>query len=192
MGNCCSYNACVKGKPDIVDKVVKYIVDHSYDGVPDIRLVPSLLSRENSGIKIVIVNGDCKYSVFNAFNIGKYCGSKLFYSAEKDDDPNTKTMIELANKLNEQYMNSESMLDIRGDNDDDYKIEVFSKESSMGFAEHYILSAGKIILDDCRDFYESFDEETGITTFNGGFEHIEFSFDPTHIIPEYKDYIIKD
>lgn len=189
MATCCSYKACVKGKPDIVDKVVKYIFDHSYNGEPNIEVVSSIPSREN---KIVIVNGDCKWSVFDAFNIAKYCESKMFYSAEKDDDPKIKETLELANILHDQYMNSESILDIRGDNDDDYKIEVFSKESIMGFAEHYILSAGKIILDDYRDLYEELDEKTGITTLNGGFAHIEFSFDPTHVIPEYKDFTVKD
>lgn len=189
MANYCWYNACVKGKPDIVDKVVNYMIDHSYDGDPEVGIISS---GENDGVKMVSINGGCKWSVFTAFNIEKHITPNIIYSVEVDDDPKTKKMIDLANKLHEEHMNSESLLDIRGDTDDDYKIEIFSEEPSMGFAEHYILSAGKIILDDCRHFYEAFDEETETSTFNGGFEYYSFSFDPTYVIPEYKEFTVKN
>lgn len=192
MANCCSYKACVKGKPDIVDKVVKYIADHSYDGDPEIEVDYPYDEELGVRIKIVTLNGVCKWSVFTAFNLEKYSPLYTIYETEKYDDPDTKWMIDTANEIHKQHVESPSILDIRGDNDDDYTIEIFSEESGMGFAEHYILSAGKIILDECRDFYEVFDEKTETTMLTGGFIYLDFTFDPTHVIPEYKEFTVKD
>lgn len=59
---------------------------------------------------------------------------------------------------------------------EEYRVnmEVYSEESRRGFSEHYAYNDGKI-LDECVDFSEDFDEDTGERIFSGGFS--EWAFD---------------
>lgn len=49
-------------------------------------------------------------------------------------------------------------------------IEVFSEEPGCGFMEHYIISKGNIIIDECVDYYENYNEETDQYDSEGGLE----------------------
>lgn len=53
-------------------------------------------------------------------------------------------------------------------------MEVYSEEPGCGFSEHYVYNDGEI-LDECVNFSEECDEDTGECVFSGGFS--EWTFD---------------
>jgi hypothetical protein len=174
-----------QGESGALDKIIKFIEAHSYEEA-QIEYVPPAVNRRGEILRLpeiqaVHIYGECKWSVFSAWNIEKYTESQIKYEPHENDDETTKHMIELANHIHEQHLKSESILDIEGL----YDIEVYSSEPDMGFAEHYILKDGKIILDDTREYYEYFDEDTGIITLNGGYAYPVFKFDPNEKILKY-------
>lgn len=61
-------------------------------------------------------------------------------------------------------------------------IEAYSEESGMGFEEHYVISPeGRIIVQDCVDMAEVYDEERGDWIKKGGFCSTDFQ-DPREIL----------
>lgn len=179
MANECEYSACVRGEPKVVDELVAWMEDHTRE------LISKDVLSDTETEKTVNLDGYCRWSVWSAWNIEKYSDVKVTYEASATDDPKTVKMIELANKIHKQQLEDESILDIKGN----YELEVYSSECGMGFAEHYIFKDGKILLDNCRDYSEFYDEEKDTVTLNGGFAYYTFKFDPTLDIPRYDNYI---
>jgi hypothetical protein len=61
-------------------------------------------------------------------------------------------------------------------------IEVYTEESGVGFEEHYVISPeGRIIVQDCVDMAEVYDEERGDWIKKGGFCSTDFQ-DPREIL----------
>ena len=50
-------------------------------------------------------------------------------------------------------------------------MEVYSEESRSGFSEHYAYNDGEI-LNECVNFSEEFDENTGKWISSGGFQEL--------------------
>lgn len=175
----CKYNMRVAGKTEVVDAVIAYVKSHSYS---NFRIYDEFFSTtvENQSAyekKDVYITGDVKQSVLGAWNMHKYNSCVIPDGASES----IKNYIKNSEK---SRLEKDSILDIKGVDIEIYSVHVdeCEMEPENGFAEHYILKDGKIVLDDIRTYSEH-------TIYNGGYAECLLDFDETKEIPTYNQYI---
>lgn len=196
MANCCYYNMRVFGKPKTVIAVYNFINDHSpeceiYDSTPgDVNL--ESVDEELTELDLYL-NGWAKWSCMSAWNMDKYRYDQFITdtitrkAAEGVPlDEHEKFAMERIKAMKKEKLESPSLLDFK----DNVSIEIFSEEAGMGFAEHYILINGGFRIDDCRNFYEHYDEENDKVILNGGYMDYDFNFDILKKVREYNNYVM--
>lgn len=189
MANNCFYDMRVAGKKETVESVIEFVKNHSYDGCDVYDENEPSAEYE----KDVFINGDVKWSVMTAWNTDKYYKyprSEFAISTSKGDKVAGVTDTELQERImraDEERRKGPSILDFK----DGVSIEIFSEESGMGFAEHFIIKNGEIVVDDTRHFSEIYNEEDDTITQKGGYAEYDFDFNPDKEIPTYNNITTK-
>jgi hypothetical protein len=98
------------------------------------------------------------------------------------DDTRDEIFDKVLQNLEKNRIENPSLLDIKGD----YILEVFSEEPGNSFQEHYIVKNGELVIDDCRDYREEWDEEHNISYLYGGYRDWKLDFDKDKDIPEWE------
>lgn len=170
MPNYCNYGMKIKGQKENVEKLVSYLkADYYYkeDGTVEcsadkhffrIFEVEETHSENEGDLYSSMVYGYCAWSVYSCMMQGEHTYYNRFKEKDKKEFYGTH-MVEATNEL-------------------DLEVEIFSEESGMGFMEHYIIDKGKVLVDDCVDWRELYDEEgepiydeeTGEQKAEGGME----------------------
>lgn len=68
------------------------------------------------------------------------------------------------------YSQGTDLLEINS-RDLDLVVEIYSQECGMAFEEHYLYKKGECIVDECTDWFETYNEETYEFSESGGFEN---------------------
>lgn len=145
MPNYCFYSMCTIGKKKDVEEFIKVMqADYDYGAMEFshdrhfFRVFEADYDEiENLGDDIykVVISGNCAWSVGCCmFDMGHHG----YYQEFKERFPNEfrgTTISAESERLN-------------------LSIEIFSEECGMCFQEHYIVIDGKIIEDECEDYYE--------------------------------------
>lgn len=140
MPNICSYSMRVQGKPQDVEEVIKTVQssynysDMEFDHTRHLfRVFESeiIKDEEDDGIRDVIIDGDCAWSVHTSMRSGE--GS--YYDSAKE----THREIFRGTHLEELSKDTHTM------------IEVFGEECEMGFEEHYLYKFGELLIEDVQD-----------------------------------------
>lgn len=179
MPNYCNYSMRIVGRQEDVDQFVKELkTDYSYDdyGCSEIEeglrhfcrvFHADVIYNEPIKFKInenccvmlrdVTISGDCAWSV-------ESCMTKHgYYSQLKDKYGNRSKATTL--KLESKILN--------------LIIEVYSEESGCCFSEHMLYVNGKKVIDDCVDYYETWEDEDGNLLddpiIEGGYGEWEFT-----------------
>ena len=187
MANNCFYDMRVAGKKETVESVIEFVKNHSYDGCDVYDENESSTEYE----KDVFINGDVKWSVMTAWNTDKYYDqsrTSFAITTSKGEKVAGVTDTELQERImraEEERRKGPSILDFK----DDINIEIYSEESGMGFAEHFIIKNGEIVVDDTRHFSEIYNEENDTIIRKGGYAVYDFDFNPDKEIPTYNNYI---
>ena len=166
MPNYCSFSLKAVGKKENLEKLQEYLKqDYDYNDkknyptgkhffrVFEVYTNESITAiDEDKDIHEMIVDGECAWSVFSCM----FSGNATYYNDLKSrippEDFKGITIPMAAKELN-------------------LKIEIFSEEPGWGFMEHYLIdNDGQVLIDDCRDYEEQYDEETGETRAIGGIE----------------------
>ena len=153
MPNICDFDMLVEGKKKDVDTFIKWLeADYHYflddNGVPKLecssdyhfyRVFDVYYDKSNAKDDEVIrqvISGDCAWSV--TVCMLRNCGSLYYKRTDDDEFKDIRKDIDL--------VESSWLLNL--------KIEVYSKEPGMCFAEHYLIDNGKMIIDDCTEYQE--------------------------------------
>ena len=148
MPNICLYEMKAVGKKENVDKLVE-IMNNDYNATHMWRIFSAdtnIISEPTDNPYSIIIYGDCAWSVYSCM----FDGPHTYQNANKNHDKNGTDIITLSKEL---------QLDI----------EIFSEESGMCFAEHYMIIKGNLEIDESTDFIEYYDEETDTYTTQGGY-----------------------
>ena len=153
MANKCYYNMKIVGATqEAVDEFIQ-MLDYSHpDGKFFARIFEAYpyTSYEENGNYVTQVTGDCAWSVYSCM-----CGGAFTYY-----DDNAKTTEKITNLAIETKRLG-------------LKVEIFSQEPGIGFAEHIIFDNGHQILSEETDYseyynyddltLEEFEQEYGVT-----------------------------
>ena len=128
MANLCSYvMKIVSDKKENVDKVMNLLNETNMDKeYIGGRIDSSIYEYEKTknGRYSVSVFGDCAWSIWGCL-----------FGGEWTNDLNSMTIVQASKKFN---------LDV----------EIFSQEPAAGFAEHYLIKNGDVLIDDDVPYYE--------------------------------------
>lgn len=161
MPNYCNYGMKIKGKKENVNKLIDYIkADYDYNKEEPYCSEEKHFFRmfECEVYEKTIIEDDKEYSCeaygYCAWSIYScmFKGDSTYYNGFKDREKFFATDIVTESKL----------LDL--------EIEIFSEESGVGFMEHYLIDKGKLLINDCIDYIETYDEETDEYETEGGLE----------------------
>jgi hypothetical protein len=182
MANWCYYEAKVRGNENTVDALCNWIKENSleYDEAES--------ESTDKGLEVLII-GHVKWSVQGAWNMEKKHPENYILELQpndKIDDAKCKEMNERMRASALARADEPSLIDY----DDDVEIEIFSQEPANGFAEHFIVKNGEVILSDSREYYEEFDEETDQTKYTGGYYGYDFTFDKDQEIATWDNVTI--
>lgn len=156
MANSCFYTMYAEGKPAAIDELIARMTfnyDHSEESETENRVhfwrvfdaEAEDLEPRSEGTRLVVISGDCAWSVRSCM-----CDGPLTYASDFTDNPKVAPYCTSLKKTSNEL---------------DIEIEVFSEEPAMEFAEHYhYVPNGQAIEEDCelqeiwwdRDEYETF------------------------------------
>lgn len=102
----------------------------------------------------IYISGECAWSVDNCMFDGEYTDYNRWKNKVSISEFKGTTMPQLSEELN-------------------LKIEIYSEETGVGFMEHYLIDNGEILIDDCVEYSEDYDEETDEYTPIGGIEWVD-------------------
>ena len=153
MPNICDFDMLVEGKKKDIDTFTKWLeADYHYfvddSGVPKLECSSDYhfyrvfdvyydeIDAEDDEVIRQVISGDCAWSV--TVCMLRNCGSLYYKRSEDDEFKDIRKDIDL--------IQASWLLNL--------KIEVYSKESGMCFAEHYLIDNGKMIIDDCTEYQE--------------------------------------
>ena len=161
MPNYCNYSMCVVGKKENIEEFIKVIqADYDYGNMVfnhDRHMFRVFeanhdeIEERYDGRYQTVINGYCAWSVSSCMLEGGY-----YKSVKRDYPDNFKgtTLDRESERLN-------------------LSIEVYSEEPGCCFQEHYIITDGNIVCDECVDWSEIWvedyktkeeaEEEIGIT-----------------------------
>lgn len=149
MANYCSYEMKIKGKKENVDKLIEYLKsDYRYENnvlveceadkhfcrVFECHIAESG-EEEYQGYEIVY--GSCAWSVLSCMMSGDHTYYKDFKKCENNK---VTCMTEATKEL-------------------DLEVEIFSEEPGCCFMEHFLIDKGEILIEECVDWQECYDEE---------------------------------
>lgn len=100
------------------------------------------------------ISGECAWSVTNCMFDEEYTDYGKWRNSVSPFTFKGTTIPELSKELN-------------------LKIEIYSEETGVGFMEHYLIEDGKILIDDCVNYEEEYNEETDEYTSIGGIEWVD-------------------
>lgn len=101
-----------------------------------------------------IVSGNCAWSVITCmFNEpeGTYYGDWASHNFYNCDNFKGTHILEATKELN-------------------LMVEIFSMESGLDFMEHYVIDNGKLLVNDCQNYIEDYNEETEEAIITGGID----------------------
>lgn len=165
MPNYCDFEMKVNGTKENLDKFYNYLkADYYYnsDGslqsctadkhlfrIFEVYLGTEGIYKEDENHTCIIL-GQCAWSVYSCM----FEGDSTYYSHWDNKDKSDFRGTTLP-KISEELQ-----LDI----------EVFSEEGGCGFMEHFLIRKGVVEIEDCVDYHEEEDEETGEYKPIGGLE----------------------
>lgn len=146
MPNYCGYQMRIQGNTDDVEKVIETLHAHydygnmTFDTDKHLFRVFSadIMDDETvNGVRDVIINGDCAWSVFSCMMEG----DGTYYSSFKDTYVQFRgtTLVQLSKKYS-------------------VMIEVYGEESGCEFQEHYLIHNGELLIDDTVRYIELYKE----------------------------------
>ena len=153
MPNICDFDMLVEGKKKDVDTFTKWLeADYHYfvddSGVPKLECSSDYhfyrvfdvyydeIDAKDDEVIRQVISGDCAWSV--TVCMLRNCGSLYYKRTEDDEFKDIRKDIDL--------IEASWLLNL--------KIEVYSKEPGMCFAEHYLIDNGKLVIDDCTEYQE--------------------------------------
>ena len=153
MPNLCDFDMLVEGKKKDVDTFTKWLeADYHYfvddSGIPKLECSSDYhfyrvfdvyydeINAKDDEVIRQIISGDCAWSV--TVCMLRNCGSLYYKRTEDDEFKDIRKDIDL--------IEASWLLNL--------KIEVYSKEPGMCFAEHYLIDNGKLVIDDCTEYQE--------------------------------------
>ena len=153
MPNICDFDMLVEGKKKDVDTFIKWLeADYHYfvddSGIPKLECSSDYhfyrvfdvyydeINAKDDEVIRQVISGDCAWSV--TVCMLRNCGSLYYKRTDDDEFKDIRKDIDL--------VESSWLLNL--------KIEVYSKEPGMCFAEHYLIDNGKIVIDDCTEYQE--------------------------------------
>lgn len=152
MPNICEFQMRITGDEQAVDELIT-IIKNDYNGSPaDPLHFWRVFSAEEGekyvhkyGVITADIIGDCAWSIATCMREGGY-------NAREDGNYNGTTLEKETKRLG-------------------LVVEYYSQEGGVGFMEHGLISNGKVIVDDCVDWFEycmdayenvdEFNEDTG-------------------------------
>lgn len=133
------------------DKHLFRIFECEYEGYHyGVNSAEEAIEKYSDG-NALILSGNCAWSVYSCM----FEGESTYYSQWTEE---RKAKYECFKGTTIDRISKEFELDI----------EIFSEEGGCGFMEHYLINNGEIIIDDCIDYHEDYDEETDEYTPVGG------------------------
>lgn len=163
MPNYCNYGMRIVGKKENVEELIKYMkADYDYTDSKNYCSEKHHLFRvfecdvnedsinEEDGIYSCEAYGSCAWSIHSCM----FDGEHTYYKRN----------------IEEYGYNSRAITIQQASKELNLEIEIFSEEGGCGFMEHYIIKNGEILVNDCVEYSEEEDEETGEWTQIGGLE----------------------
>lgn len=150
MANYCSYEMKIKGKKENVDKLIEYLqsdyyyenkelvkcdADRHFCRVFECHIADDYKEEGYQGYEIVY--GSCAWSVFSCMMSGDH----TYYN----------DLI--------KYKNNKVTCMTKATKELDLEVEIFSEEPGCCFMEHFLIDKGKILIEDCVDWEEQYDED---------------------------------
>lgn len=173
MPNYCDFEMKIKGSKENREKLISYLnADYHYDIKDNNEYTLKKCTADKHFFRVFeadeieegyyttsdrdysILTGSCAWSVVTCMfddDNGTYYGSwkkNNFYDCK---DFRGTHMIEVTKDL-------------------DLEVEIFSKEDGCGFMEHYVLNKGELLIEECVDYREEYDEESEEVSEIGGME----------------------
>lgn len=156
MPNYCDYEMKINGKKENVEKLISYLqAEYSYKGDgtvecsadkhffrvfgADVLEEYEIDPGKEDTLYTAIVGGCCAWSVYSCMMQGEHTYYNRVKESNKKEFYGTH-MIEATREL-------------------DLEVEIFSEEPGCGFMEHYRIDKGEVLVDDCVDWCELYDEE---------------------------------
>ena len=160
MANICEFQMKVIGKTkEDIEKFYKYLSQDGniYMGRGAGAVIDEI--KKDGNEFVALISGDCKWSItasliLNAISMRE---EPKIWSFGNIDSSSLRfvTLFEACEELG---------LDI----------EVYSSEPGCCFQEHIICKHGEVVVDDCVDYFEDYDEETDEITSTGGYSSWDF------------------
>lgn len=162
MANKCIYEMKVKGNKDKIEKLLSYLkADYRYD---DIKLLECTADKHFFGIfKCEVIKKE-KNNGFYEYILSGICAWSVKYCMFKDDYSFHSSYMKL-NKNN--FKGTTLVEESRILNLD---IEIFSEEMVSEFMEHFLIKKGEILINDCINYTEEYDELLDEYKYVGGVE----------------------
>lgn len=139
MANNCFYNLKAVGKKESIKELIDMLNYQHKDGISFARIFSADVVDEwdlEDGRSAVWVYGDCAWSVYSCMMEGEH----TYYSSSKAKCPTLTTITLASAKL-------------------DLDVEIYSTEPGIGFAEHYLIKKGEIVISDETDYLECYFDE---------------------------------
>lgn len=161
MANNCFYSMKIVGEKENVYKLISYLqAYYEYDSRDNWKLVKCTADKHffrvfdayhkedndevlGDGKVASYVSGDCAWSVIScmfANKLGTYYDSWKKDGTTENPDFRGTHMAEATEEL-------------------DLVVEIFSEESGCGFMEHFLVDKGKILIEECVDWCQLYDED---------------------------------
>ena len=141
MANNCFFEMHVSGRKRNLNKFFHYMdYKHQKEGEKYFpRTFPSDKTEyiTYNGNHVISIVGDCAWSIYSCL-----CKGAHTCFGEKNKNKTMHNMIDMS-----KYHKLE--------------IEVWSEEHGIGFSEHYYIKNDEIIINDCEDLMEEYNEKTG-------------------------------
>ena len=170
MPNYCNYEMKIKGRKENVDKFASYVkADYSYDEIinenNDKEAVYKELTADKHFYRILeacIIDEEIFENGDSEVIISGYCAWSILSCMTDDFGSYYKKNEELVNHKGTHLVEATKELDV--------VVEIFSEEPGMGFMEHYLVDRGNMVVGECVDYEEEYDEETDECIYHGGIE----------------------
>lgn len=160
MANLCEFQMKVIGKTkEDIEKFYKYLSQdgNTYMGRGAGAIIDEIKKDDNKFV--ALISGDCKWSI---------TASLVSNAISMREEPKIWSFGDTDSSLLRFITLFEACKELGLD------VEVYSSEPGCCFQEHIICKHGKVVVDDCVDYFEDYDEETDEITSTGGYSSWDF------------------
>ena len=161
MANICNFSMVVKGKKENIEQFVGMMEQKGtvWMGRGAVVDFTDMEEVENGKCRCQI-DGNTKWSVQS---------SMVDNAISMRTEPNKWSFGEDVDKTELSFVTLFEACEELG-----LDVEVYSSEPGCCFQEHIICKHGEVVVDDCVDYFEDYDEETDEITSTGGYPSWDF------------------